>query len=165
MQLTTKPHLLEEIHRERAELEAALARISPDRRSHPLQADGWSIKDILAHIVAWEQVMLRWLQASLAGETPADPAPGLTDDDVERLNSAFFRANRDRALVEVEDEFQRSYAEVIEALEAAPEPVLMQPGYFTWTEEWPLATVVATNTSDHYREHREQIAAWAEAAA
>ncbi len=165
MEITTKHQLLAEIRGERAEIEVLLDRIPPDQLSQPIDGDGWSIKDILAHIVAWEQVMLRWWRASQAGETPSDPSPGLTDDDVERLNTAFYQANRQRALAGVQDEFQRSFAEVIAAMETANEAALMQSGFFTWTEELPFASFVVANTSAHYREHRDQIAAWSEAAA
>lgn len=165
MEITTKRQLLAEVRRKRAELEAVLDRSPRDPLDLPLDAGGWSVKDILAHIVAWEQVMLRWWQASQAGETPSDPAPGLSDDDVARLNSGFYEANRYRTLADVQDEFRRSFMEVMAALETAHEAALMQPGYFPWTEEWPFASVVVANTSDHYKEHQDQIAAWAEAAA
>lgn len=165
MAITTKAHLLDEIHHQRASLEVVLDRVPPDRQSQPLADDGWSVKDILAHIVAWEQVMMQWWQASQAGETPIDPAPGLSDDDVERLNAAFYQANRQRPLAEVQDEFHRSFAEVMAALEAASEAALVQPGYFAWTGERPFAAYIVANTSDHYREHLDQIHAWAEAVA
>jgi hypothetical protein len=36
----------------------------------------WSAKDVLAHLTEWEQMVLGWYHAGLAGETPALPAPG-----------------------------------------------------------------------------------------
>lgn len=170
MQTPSKPHILAEIRRERADLEAVLAsasaRVSASRLGQPLAGDdGWSVKDILAHIVAWEQVLLYWWQAGQNGETPTDPAPNLSDDDVERLNTAFYQANRERSLTAVQDDFRRSYAQVMAMLEAAPAAAIEQPGYFPWAEDAPFAWFVIANTSDHYLEHRLQIAAWIEAAA
>lgn len=165
MEIPSKPHLLAAIRRERAELEAVLGRVPAARLSQPLAGDDWSVKDILAHIVAWEEVLLHWWQASQNGETPTDPGPGLSSDDVERLNSAFYQAHRHRPLAEVQEDFRRSYAQIIAMLEAAPDAAIEQPGYFPWTGSAPFAWFITPSTSDHYQEHRLQIAAWLDAAA
>lgn len=165
MQTPPQPALLAEIRRQHDELDAVLARVPADRLEQPLEGEGWSVKDILAHIVAWEQVLLYWWQAGQTGETPTDPSPGLSDDDVERLNTAFYQAGLLRPLADVQDDYRRSYAQVMAMLQAAPAAALEQPGYFPWAEGQPFASFTIANTSDHYQEHRLQIAAWLEAAA
>jgi len=106
-----------------------------------------------------------WWQAGQTGATPADPSPGLSDDDVERLNTAFYQAGLLRPLAGVQDDYRRSYAQVMAMLQAAPAAAIEQPGYFPWAEGQPFAYFTIANTSDHYQEHRLQIAAWLEAAA
>ncbi len=56
---------------------------------------GWSVKDILAHIVEWQQMNLDWYATGLRGEKPAMPAPGFTLREIPRLNemSDYLRAS------------------------------------------------------------------------
>ena len=42
-----------------------------------------SVKDIVAHMTAWEQRMIQWLDESAAGLAPQRPAPGMTWDDLD----------------------------------------------------------------------------------
>ena len=39
---------------------------------------GWSIKDVLAHLIEWQQMNLKWCATGARGEKPAMPAPGCT---------------------------------------------------------------------------------------
>jgi hypothetical protein len=165
MQTPSKPHLLAEIRGQRDALDALLARVPADQLSRPLPGDDWSIKDILAHIFAWEQVLLYWWQAGQGHEIPTDPSPNLSHEEIERLNTDFYQAHRHRPLAEVQAHYRRSYTQVMAILEAAPAAALEQPGYFPWAEGQPFASFVIGNTSDHYQEHRLQIANWLETTA
>ena len=73
---TTKSQILTAIQAERLALETLLAKIPPAQMTLPDLHEGWSVKDILAHITAWEELMQGWVQISLRGETPDRPAPG-----------------------------------------------------------------------------------------
>lgn len=153
----TKAELLDAIRAGRKQLEAALAQLNESQMTQPGVESNWSVKDVLAHIVAWEQRMVLWVGQALRGEVPAIPA---TWDEVHRLNEQSYWENRDRPLSEVLAEFQRSYPEALAVVEAAPEEDLMNPERFGWREGVPLARVVAANTWWHYAEHIESIQAW-----
>jgi hypothetical protein len=153
----TKAELLDAIRVRRKRLEEALAQLGEDQMIQPGVESNWSVKDILAHIVAWEQRMVLWVGQALRGEVPAIPA---TWDEVHRLNEQSYWENRDRPLAEVLADFQRSYAEALALAEAVPEEDLVDPGRFSWREGVPLARVVAANTCWHYAEHLESIQAW-----
>ena len=153
----TKAELVDAIRAARERLEKALAELGKEQMTQPGVESNWSVKDILAHIVAWEQRMVLWVGQALRGEVPAIPA---TWDEVHRLNEQSYWENRDRPLAEVLAEFQRSYREALDVVEAAPEQDLIDPERFGWREGVPLARVVAANTSWHYAEHLESIQGW-----
>ena len=72
-----KQELLSEIRLERAALDDALAPLTPRHMTMAgVTKGGWSVKDVLAHLVEWQAMNLDWYAAGLRGERPAIPAPG-----------------------------------------------------------------------------------------
>jgi hypothetical protein len=82
-----KEELLDEIHHQRRALDDALAPLSPRQMTMPgVTRGGWSVKDVLAHLVEWQQMNLNWYAAGLRREKPPIPAPGFTLREPPRLN-------------------------------------------------------------------------------
>jgi hypothetical protein len=153
----SRSELLEAIRTEHNRLEVTLAQLDEAQMIRPGVVGDWSVKDILAHIVAWEQRMVRWVGEALQGKLPADPDNW---DQVHALNAQIYQENRDRSLADVLEEFPRSYQEALHVAETTGEKDLLDPGRFAWREGKPLWKVVAANTCWHYREHDESIRAW-----
>jgi hypothetical protein len=153
-----KSELLAEIRTERAALERALAGLSGEQITRS-DADGaWSVKDILAHIVAWEGWMIGWTGQLLRGERPHNPAPVETDEELDRLNADNYRQNRDRPLDDVLADFRRSHADALHLAEGLVEEQLQEDHPNTWPHG-PLWHGVAANTCWHYREHLDAVRA------
>ena len=78
-----KAELLQEIGVERSRLDALLEQLTPRQMTQGgATLAGWSVKDILGHLIGWQQMNLDWYAAGLRGETPEMPAPGLTWRDI-----------------------------------------------------------------------------------
>jgi hypothetical protein len=58
----TKAQVLGRIWADHALLEAMIAPLSAVQMTQP-PADGWSVKDVLAHITVWEGLLVEWLTA------------------------------------------------------------------------------------------------------
>jgi hypothetical protein len=156
----SKQLAVETIRSERAALETLLEPLSDHEMTQPGFESDWSVKDILAHIAAWERRMVGWIEESLRGETPSRPAPGTAWDDLDRLNEQIYLQNRDRPLDQVRAEFEASYRESLAAIQGLTEEDLMDPQRFEWRRGDPLWHMVAANTWWHYKEHRETIRNW-----
>ena len=146
----TKAELLEKVRAARAEWEALLAQIDPERLSEPGVTSDWSVKDIVAHIGFWERSVLDGLRTGERG----------LQGEVDEVNERVFRINRDRPLDEVLAEAREIYRDLLATIEAVPEDALTAPGWFTWTGGRPVWVVIAGNTYWHYPEHAESIRAW-----
>ena len=67
-----KTQLLSEIQRERRSLDDTLALLSARQMTKAgVTRGGWSVKDVLAHLVEWQQMNLGWYAAGLRGEPPS----------------------------------------------------------------------------------------------
>jgi hypothetical protein len=151
--MTTPTALLNTIRQARAELEAVLGRIPLDQWEHLHLPNGWSVNDLLGHITAWEERLLAWWDTAIAGAVPEEVARGWTEEAVAAANDAIYRANRGRPTAEILVGFRRSYERVLNLVEIAPAPALLEPGYWPWARGRAFADFVLANTADHYREH------------
>ena len=151
----TKPELIKLIHEEREALEIVLARLTHGQMLLPGVAGEWSVKDVMAHISAWERRMLDWIGSHLRGQEPNIPLPW----DVERMNAEAHAQVKDKPLEEVLEEFHQSYQEALALAESLSEEQLQTRYAHTWPMG-PLWLGVAANMHFHYKEHREDIQAW-----
>jgi uncharacterized protein (TIGR03083 family) len=154
---TTKEALLEDIRKEREALEKFLAALTPQQMVEPGAIAEWSVKDVLAHLAEWEQLLLVWYQAGLRGETPPLPAPGYNWGKMDDLNQEIFEKYHDAPLERVLDYFRGSYSQVLEAVQAMAEDELFTSGRYSWTKKNTLAAYVIPCTSEHYDWARQEM--------
>lgn len=158
----TKDEVIALIQNARGALQALLEALPEERWLQPALNDGWTVKDLLAHITDWEGRMRLWIEQSLRGETPEQPAPGLTWSDLDRLNQESYLAQRERPLDEVRSAFTNSYERSLALVQTLQEDDLFDPARFDWREGSPLWEMIAANTWLHYDEHAADLRAWLE---
>ncbi len=155
----TKSSLLTQIRAARAELESALAGLTPAQIESRPEPQAWSVKDTLAHIALWEQMLVRYqLPGQRGHEGYTIAGVHIPEFDVDDINGRFQAAWRDRPLAEVQALFARSHQETLAAIEACPETRLAatrrypdEPG------DYPVVEVILSETVEHYLEHLEEI--------
>lgn len=156
----TKDSLLKDIQQERQRLEKLINGISPQQLIEPGVSGEWSVKDILAHLTAWEQLFLGWYRSGLLGETPQIPAPGITWKQLGKLNGMIYEAHRSQGLDEIKEEFATSYQTIVREITEMSEEMISTPGYFAWTNGNNLQGYIRANTANHYRWAKNQIQRW-----
>ena len=119
---------------------------------------GWSIKDNLAHLAAWE----RFMRLHYLGGHPAHEAMAIDPATFERLdedgvNAVLHERNRDRPAAEILAELKRTHRETLAALDGMSYADLMRQRFTEDPQARPLVAWVIGNTYEHYREHREII--------
>jgi hypothetical protein len=157
-----KRALLAEIDRERVALDATLALLRPRDMTRPgVTRGGWSVKDILAHLIEWQQMNLGWYAAGLRGEKPAMPAPGFTLRELPRLNAMIYRKHYRRSLRAVLDDYRTYHDQVTALIEALPDRDLVTLGRYSWTgPSWTLSDYLRASTAAHYLWARTRIRRW-----
>jgi hypothetical protein len=153
----TKPQLLKDIQAERRRLEHLLSNLEPEQMILPGVVGTWSVKDVLAHLVAWEQLLLGWYRAGLQNAGSATQPVGMSRKAMDALNTEIHAANCQRSLDDILGSFHSSYQEVLTVIEAIPEVEMFAHGRYTWTGRLTLADYIAGNTCNHYAWARDSI--------
>jgi hypothetical protein len=157
-----KKELLKEIQLERTALDNTLALLTRRQMTQAgVTAGGWSVKDILAHLVEWQQMNFGWYEAGLRGERPPIPAPGMTMRDLPRLNEVIYRKHHRRPLQAVLNDYQAYHARMVALIKTLPDHELVTLGQYSWTgPSWTLSDYLRASTAAHYLWARKLIRRW-----
>lgn len=158
---TSKDQLLNDIRTERRRLEKNRAPLSAEDMLQPGVTGSWSVKDILAHLTAWEQLFLEWYQAGLQGTFSTTEPVGMSCSAMDALNQQIYTQNQRHSLDDVLAEFHASYQQIISTIEGITEEDMFVQGRFAWTGKLTLADYIAGNTCNHYAWAKSQIRKWA----
>ena len=134
--------------------EETLARVPAQYIHHSFEDDIRSGKDIVAHITAWEQRLVHWLQDAAQGKAPCIPEEGATWDDMDRLNSQTLMENHDRPFSQILEASHDSFQQLLEQIELLSEEDLTNPERFAWMEGEPLWRQITSGPGyAHYQGH------------
>lgn len=147
---TNKAELLTAACERHAALDAFLETQKPATLNRTHAGTGWSVKDVLAHLTAWEQMVLGWYRIGLRGETPAIPAEGFNWSQLPALNARILKHFHNRSLARVLADYRASYAETLSVIEGLSDADLFTRGRYAWTGTNTLGAYFASNTSSHY---------------
>jgi hypothetical protein len=153
----TKALVLSESQKEREALEEFLSTLSPEQMTESGIVGEWSVKDVLAHLYEWEQMVLGWLAATERGKTPSVPAEGYKWSQLPALNEEIRQKHSSRSLNEMQTMFQDSYKQIMDTIESIPEDVMFTPRLHHWMNKNTLGAYFVSATSSHYRWARKEL--------
>lgn len=121
-------------------------------------ADGWTIKDHLVHVAAWEHSLLALIEGH-----DRERAMGLSGavEGMDNVNEAIRKLHQTDTPDEALDYFRDSHARLVSALGKLSDADLQKP-YSHYQpvdpdEKGPVVGWVAGNTYEHYAEHIDWI--------
>lgn len=153
----TKEKLLQKIEASRKQLQEVLGQVDRSQMTQPGVVGEWSVKDVVAHLTAWEDMMVTWLVDYPKGVPVERPT---SDAEFDEWNERIYLQNKDKPLEEVLRAFDSAHEMTLQALHDTPEEVLFEAGRYAYRGGLPLWQMVAGNTWWHYREHGEEIDNW-----
>jgi uncharacterized damage-inducible protein DinB len=155
-----KANIIADLRAARARLLQALEGLTDE---HMLQVGAvgiWSIKDVLAHLVAWEAELVTAL--SRLEQHKRQPPRIVEIDDIDDWNDEQYHTNVARSLDVVLDDFHGVHKHLITALESLDDRILDDNRRWPWMEGEPLSYLVFENAIWHEDEHAADIRAWRE---
>jgi len=154
-----KATLLEKVQSAYEQLNTLLASLSEEQKTTPGVNSSWSVKDNLAHITAWQDLLPARIQSWIAGKPPAEFLPEFKTED--EVNEYLYQQHKDRPLPEVEAAFQSSYRRALAAVESVSEEALNTPVKSkNESRSAPLWRYINGEICEHYEEHGNMIRRW-----
>ncbi len=153
----SKAELLERIRSSYSALEEALRPLSEEQLMRS-DATGWTVKDHLAHLAAWELGIAELLQhrSRLAAmQVEEAEVQGKSDDEV---NELIYRQNAGLTPAEALEKLRSAQQQMLKAIEALNDEDLYKP-YSSYLPEGspprqaPVIKWIVGNTYEHFDEH------------
>jgi hypothetical protein len=161
----TKEALLKEISETWDALNTRLGSLSENQLTNLKDAQGWSIKDHLTHLTAWERGSVFFLQGLPRHEGLGVERSLYLTDFEEEVNAAIQQAHQDQSLSAALDESRETHQELLRLLNSLNEADLRKPYHYYLPDEPGgeanrlAIDVVYNNSANHYREHMPWIEA------
>jgi len=164
-QVTTKAELLADIERAWVALNTALDQLTETQMTTITDPQGWTVKDHIIHMAAWERSVVFFLQGKPrhAG-LGVDEALYLSGSD-DQINAAIFQQRKDLPLSGALALFRDVHQQLLNLLQPLTDAELHRPYRHYLPQEpgegdGPLAiNVIYGNSAGHFTEHL----AWMEA--
>ena len=147
----TVAELLDLIARERGALERAVDGIGDD--AFAATFGGWSAKDHLAHVAAWERRLVGEVQGDRAAERFGLDEATFSATDTDRFNEMLHERFRDDPPATVRAEFQASGEALRSALSGLSDVDLRRPVRPADPDVDTLVELIAWDSYRHYPEH------------
>jgi uncharacterized damage-inducible protein DinB len=164
----TKERLLTTLANERARWESLLGEVGEARMMEPGVAGFWSMKDLLAHLTAYQRTWGARIRGEVTGvpPTPRDLydvellPEGVGTWTLDEQNEAI-RAQYDPLPLPVVLAKWRETSDLLAAgVTDLSEADLTTPGRFVWAGDRPLAEAMAGDTYGHAQLHAADVRAW-----
>lgn len=149
--------LLRAMRETHAQLEAAVAALDDAALLAPAPGmDGWTRKDVLAHVEWWNEHSVRVVEGVRTGLDPYQASGEAWDIDAH--NARVLAHNRSRSAADVRRGEADTFRRLLAAVEDTTEDALLVKDPVPWLDG-TLAGVVADDSSAHYPEHLPHLAA------
>jgi hypothetical protein len=156
----SKARLLNDIYTERRRLEKNLSMLTAEDMLQPGVTGTWSVKDIVAHLSAWEKLLMEWYHTGLLEVSSTTLPVGMSRSAIDALNQQIYESNRFQTLDDTITEFHASYGKIVAMVEGIPEEDMFARKRFKWTGKLTLVDYITGNTCNHYAWANSQIRKW-----
>lgn len=156
-----KDEVLSDLRAARAALLQAVDDLPEGRMLQAGAVGIWSVKDTLAHLVAWEAELVTTLSRL---EQHKRHAPRIVEiEDLDEWNDEQYHTNAPRPLAAVLEDFHGVHRHLLQAVAQLDDKILDDNRLWPWMEGEPLSYLIAENAVWHEEEHAQDIRAWRDA--
>jgi len=147
-----RPQLLKRLDRAWLAFTSSYAGLSDAEMLTPGVTGRWSVRDIVAHVITWEEEALKHLPLIQKGGTP--PRYSVLFGGIDAFNAQMTERRKDLSLAEVLSRAETTHGRLINFLSTVPEDQFIG--------ETPLRHRLRLDTYGHYPKHAGPIRKWRE---
>lgn len=152
----SKAELLRVLRAEQGQWEQLLALVPTDQLEQPMTPGGWSLRDLLAHILWYQQEGLALCRDGAAR------TPEMWEHSIDEINAEIVAAAQTMSGVDAMAAWRATFQELYDLVDENDEAWLA--GTVAYPHMKPVTRLeqVQMDTVGHYREHADDLRAWLE---
>ena len=147
-----------------ANWEKLLASLSEEKVITPHFDFDWSIKDVMAHLWAWQQISIARIEGGLYSHEPVFPkwiVEAIPDweEDADRVNALTYETQQDKPWSEIHQTWRHGFLRLLTLGNEVLERDLLDGDRYLWLKGSSLAFILVASY-DHHQEHFEKLTSW-----
>ena len=162
--MNSKLEILAMLQEEFDRWEEVLNNLSAEQITAPNFISNWSIKDTLAHLMAWQTRSIARLEAARMKKDPEfprwpvepEPDPG---DNSDEINAWIYETYHDQPWSSIHPAWSAGFQRFLELGQVIPEKDLLDPKRYAWMEGQPLLVVLQSSYEHHHIDHLQPLLA------
>jgi len=162
--MNMKDHILAALREQFDSWEELLATLSEELITAPAFDFDWSIKDVIAHLWAWQQISIARMEGGLQDREPefpqwiVDSIPNW-EQDADRVNALTFERNHNKSWSDISGRWREGFSQFLAAGETISERDLLDGDRYAGLDGYSLAFILVASY-DHHQEHYEKLTRW-----
>jgi hypothetical protein len=156
--LISKANLLELARAEHHKFDELVRGVADSQMSAPGVEGAWSVRDIAAHLMFWQQRAIFFLECARDGWQPDNDR--WSAGSIDERNEMNYQAHKNRSVADVLAELHETQAKFIRLVEATPEQDLSASGRHEFLAGVVLIDRISGETYEHYRDHSDTLGEW-----
>lgn len=121
----------------------------------------WSVKDVMAHLWAWQQISIARLEGGVHDREPEFPkwVADIGEDweeDANRVNALTFETHHKKPWSEIYENWKNGFLRFLEIGGKISERDLLDGDRYSWLKGYSLAFILVASY-DHHQEHIEKL--------
>jgi len=163
--MNDKKQILTMLKEEFNRWEELLAGMSEEQITASHLPSDLSIKDVIAHLRAWQQVSVARLEATQLNKEPVFPDwfAGLdpeSEEDRDQFNARIYETYHQQPWSHVHQDWRDGFLRFLRLGEEIPENDLLDTEKYPWLKGYSLFAVLQGSYEHHHDDHLEPLLAW-----
>lgn len=157
-----KQELLDAINTQYEKLLTAIKQV-PTQRVNECSLEGhakgtqMSVANLLAYLVGWNELVLKWLDADAAGNAIDFPETGFKWNQLGQLAQKFYRDYEGIAFEPLLDRLDTAKQRIVSIIQSRDNTELYE---CPWYEHWTMGRMIQFNTASPYENARGRLRKW-----
>lgn len=157
-----KKELIQAIHDNHQKLENELSDISPSRATKK-ELEGhakntkMSINNLMAYLVGWGQLVLKWEDKKSKGQEVDFPDSGYKWNQLGLLAQKFYKDYEMDDLLTLKSKLDITIKEILHLIDKKTNKELYET---LWYDKWTLGKMIQLNTSSPFKNAKDRIRKW-----
>jgi hypothetical protein len=161
--MNMKEHILAALREKFNSWEELLAGLREEQIIAPRFDLDWSIKDVIAHLWAWQQISIARMEAGVQDREPEFPKWMLEgvenwEENPDQVNAVIFEQQHGKPWPEIQGNWRSGFLRFLELGSKISERDLLDGERYTWLKGYSLAAILIASY-DHHQEHFEKLPA------